>query len=242
MQTSEIGKRLETVIKSMRLKQYAFAQKFNISSASLTRYKSGDRLPDPEFLIALSKERINTNWLLTGEGSMQIRPDFDGWIKEKLDKTIGVVDDKTGLVNSPTVDYTRTITLQILGEIAAGPREHIEDLRHLGDYIELPRTLLPGIPDKYMAFRVNGRSMEPGIAHEDIVVIQQELDWLKADGKVCAVRANDGATLKKVELDPENNRIILQPFNLDFKVQILDSDQTLDIFLIGILSLQLRLF
>jgi len=84
--------------------------------------------------------------------------------------------------------------------------------------------------------------MEPGIAHEDIVVIQQELDWQYADGRVCAVRATDGATLKKVELDPENNRIILQPFNLDFKVQIIDSDQTLDIFLIGILSLQLRLF
>ncbi len=242
MVTSEIGKRLERVIKTMRLRQYAFAKKFNISSASLTRYKSGDRLPDPEFLIALSKEKINTNWLLTGEGNMNVRPDFDGWIKDKLDKTVAVADDKTGLINSPTVDYTRTITLQILGEISAGTREHIEDFRHLGDNIELPRYLLPGRPDKYMAFRVNGRSMEPGISHEDIVVIQQELDWQNADGKVCAVRADDGATLKKVELDPENNRIILQPFNLDFRVQILDSDQTQDIFLIGVLSLQLRLF
>ena len=57
MKKSEIGVRLERVIKTMNLKQYQFAEKFGISSASLTRNKSGDRLPDPEFLIALSKEK-----------------------------------------------------------------------------------------------------------------------------------------------------------------------------------------
>jgi len=51
-----------------------------------------------------------------------------------------------------------------------------------------------------------------------------------------------GVTLKKVELDPANIRIILQPFNIDYKVQIIDQDQDLEAFLIGVLSLQLRLF
>ena len=49
-------------------------------------------------------------------------------------------------------------------------------------------------------------------------------------------------TLKKVVLDPANSRIISQPFNIDYKVQILDPDQGLDVNLIGVLSLQLRLF
>ncbi|MDD3357326.1 MAG: S24 family peptidase, partial [Dysgonamonadaceae bacterium] len=88
----------------------------------------------------------------------------------------------------------------------------------------------------------NGHSMEPNILHEDIVVIKQELDWELANEKVSAVRADDGVTLKKVELDHANKRIILQPFNIDYKVQILDPDQGLDIYLIGVLSLQLRLF
>jgi len=242
MKKSEIGVRLERVIKTMKLKQYQFAEKFGISSASLTRYKSGDRLPDPEFLIALSKEKINTNWLLTGDGSMNIRPDFDGWMKEQLQKNLGKVNSKTGLIETPAIDYTRTINLTILGEISAGPREDVVDLRDLGENIELPRSLLPGRPDNYMAFRVNGHSMEPNILHEDIVVIKQELDWELANEKVSAVRADDGVTLKKVELDHANKRIILQPFNIDYKVQILDPDQGLDIYLIGVLSLQLRLF
>lgn len=78
--------------------------------------------------------------------------------------------------------------------------------------------------------------------HEDIVIIKQEYYWDLASEKVCAVRADDGTTLKKVELDPANRRIILQPFKLDDKVQIIDPDQGLDVNLIGVLSLQFWLF
>lgn len=242
MPYDEIGERLAMVLKMMRLKNYQFAQKFNISNASMARYKSGERLIESQLLLELSKAQVNVNWLLTGEGTMQIVKDFDGWMKDRLEQKMKVVDVQTGLIKSPTVDYTRTVNMLIVGEISAGPREHITDLRRLGESIEIPRTLIPGNSDQYVAFRVNGSSMEPNIMHEDIVIIKQSFDWEFADGKVCAVRADDGTTLKKVELDPANNRIILQPFNIDYKVQILDSDQGLDAFLVGVLSLQLRLF
>ena len=242
MAAPEVGQRLAMLMKSMKLKNYQFAKKYGISAASLSRYKAGERYPDPELLLKLSESEVNVNWLLTGKGTTRIVKDFDGWMKERLEEKLKVVDSKTGLIQSPTIDYTRTVNLTIIGDISAGPREHIIDCRDLGENIELPRSLLPGQTDKYMAFRVNGHSMEPNILHEDIVVIKQELDWEIANEKVCAIRADDGVTLKKVELDPTNRRIILQPFNLDYKVQIIDSDQGLEAFLIGILSLQLRLF
>jgi SOS-response transcriptional repressor LexA len=226
----------------MRLKNYQFAEKFGISTASLARYKSGDRLPEPQLLLDLCKARVNINWLLTGEGTTQITQDFDGWMKEKLEQRMKVVDSKTGLIQSPTIDYTRTITLPIVGEISAGPREHIVDCRDLGETVEVPRTLAPGNDSNYIAFKVNGRSMEPNIMHEDLVIIRQSLDWDNANGRVCAVRATDGVTLKKVVLDPANSRIILQPFNMDYDVQIIDPDQGLELILIGNLSLQMRLF
>ena len=242
MAAPEVGQRLAMLMKSMKLKNYQFAKKYGISAASLSRYKAGERYPDPELLLKLSESEVNVNWLLTGKGTTRIVQDFDGWMKERLEEKLRVVDSKTGLIQAPTIDYTRTVNLTIIGDISAGPREHIIDCRDLGETIELPRSLLPGQSDKYMAFRVNGRSMEPNIMHEDIVVIKQELDWEIANEKVCAIRADDGVTLKKVELDPTNRRIILQPFNLDYKVQIIDSDQGLEAFLIGVLSLQLRLF
>ena len=238
----EIGERLGKLLKIMRLKNYQFSEKFGISNASLARYKSGDRLPEPQLLLDLCKARVNINWLLTGEGTTQITQDFDGWMKEKLEQRMKVVDSKTGLIQSPTIDYTRTITLPIVGEISAGPREDVIDCRSLGETVEVPRTLAPGNDNNYIAFRVNGHSMEPNILHEDIVIIKQSIDWDNANGKVCAVRASDGVTLKKVVLDPANSRIILQPFNMDYNVQIIDPDQGLELFLIGILSLQMRLF
>lgn len=124
----------------------------------------------------------------------------------------------------------------------AGPREHIVDCRRLGERIEIPRTLMPGITDQYVAFRVNGHSMEPNIMHEDIVLLKQTYVWDYANGKVGAIRADEGVTLKKIILDPKNSRVILQTFNLDYNVQILDADQGQDAILIGVLSLQLRLF
>ncbi len=238
----EIGERLGKLLKIMRLKNYQFSEKFGISNASLARYKSGDRLPEPQLLLDLCKARVNINWLLTGEGTTQITQDFDGWMKEKLEQRMKVVDSKTGLIQSPTIDYTRTITLPIVGEISAGPREDVIDCRSLGETVEVPRTLAPGNDNNYIAFRVNGHSMEPNILHEDIVIIKQSIDWDNANGKVCAVRASDGVTLKKVVLDPANSRIILQPFNMDYNVQIIDPDQGLELILIGNLSLQMRLF
>jgi SOS-response transcriptional repressor LexA len=242
MAAPEVGQRLAMLMKSMKLKNYQFAKKYGISAASLSRYKAGERYPDPELLLKLSESEVNVNWLLTGKGTTRIVQDFDGWMKERLEEKLKVVDSKTGLIQAPTIDYTRTVNLTIIGDISAGPREDIIDCRDLGENLELPRSLLPGHTDKYMAFRVNGHSMEPNILHEDIVVIKQELDWEIANERVCAIRADDGVTLKKVELDPTNRRIILQPFNLDYKVQIIDSDQGLEAFLIGVLSLQLRLF
>lgn len=238
----EIGERLGKLLKIMRLKNYQFSEKFGISNASLARYKSGDRLPEPQLLLDLCKARVNINWLLTGEGTTQITQDFDGWMKDKLEQRMKVVDSKTGLIQSPTIDYTRTITLPIVGEISAGPREDVIDCRSLGETVEVPRTLAPGNDNNYIAFRVNGHSMEPNILHEDIVIIKQSIDWDNANGKVCAVRATDGVTLKKVVLDPANSRIILQPFNMDYDVQIIDPDQGLELILIGNLSLQMRLF
>lgn len=208
MAAPEVGQRLAMLMKSMKLKNYQFAKKYGISAASLSRYKAGERYPDPELLLKLSESEVNVNWLLTGKGTTRIVQDFDGWMKERLEEKLKVVDSKTGLIQAPTIDYTRTIILQILGEISAGPREDIRDARDLGENIELARSLLPGSADNYMAFRVNGHNLEPNILYEDIVIIKQEMYWEMANEKVSTVRDKDGVALKNVELDPVNKRII----------------------------------
>lgn len=41
------------------------------------------------------------NWLLTGEGTTQITQDYYGWMKERLEQKMKVIDSKTWLIQSP---------------------------------------------------------------------------------------------------------------------------------------------
>jgi len=71
MSKRTIGDRLEHLIKTMAIKDYEFAEKYHISRASLIRYKQNERYPDPEFLLLLSKEKINcTGYLPDREACM----------------------------------------------------------------------------------------------------------------------------------------------------------------------------
>jgi len=255
MSKKTTGDRLAYLIKTLAVKDYEFAEKYQISRASLIRYKQNERYPDPEFLLALSKDKINLNWLLTGNGSMYVKDEFEEFIKNipqtrdtdsnppKHPKIIKTGKPVHNTYNEIDIEATtRTITLPIAGDIAAGSPLEIPDQYGMSGEIELPKTYLSGNPRNYIVFQVNGRSMEPIIQHADIVIIKANPIWELADNQVAAVRTTDGVTLKKVQIDHQREQVILQPFNLDFPVLILDSDWNSDASLIGTIALQLRLY
>ena len=111
------------------------------------------------------------------------------------------------------------------------------NLKH-GEY---PQIYLNDKLDNYMVFRGNGQSMEPQIIHNDIVVIQRREDWSNTDGAACAVRLNDGITLKRIQFDHQRQQVLLHPLNAEYRVQVIDSLQGDDQILIGTIFLQLRL-
>jgi len=251
MNKPTIGQRLSLVIKAMRLKDYQFATKYGISRASLSRYKLNERYPDPEFLEALSRDKINIHWLFTGNGSMYAKDEFQELIQSNQaptnltnpdTPTPAIISPILHPINNQDIDPTRSITFPIVGEIAAGPLMEIKDEWSQIGQIQLPVSFLPGSPKQYTVFQVNGRSMEPVIQHQDIVVIKSDMSWENADDKIAVVRTDDGLTIKKVQIDHRRQQIILQPFNIDYPVLVLDSDWNYGAFLIGTIALQLRFF
>ncbi|MFO7660106.1 MAG: S24 family peptidase, partial [Candidatus Cloacimonadaceae bacterium] len=249
------GDRLAYLIKTLAVKDYEFAGKYKISRASLIRYKQNERYPEPEFLLALSQDKINLNWLLTGNGSMYIKDEFVELIKHsqqtieiepnqpKHPKVVKAGKPKHNTYQELEIEApARIVTLPIAGDIAAGSPLEIPDQYGMSGEIELPKAYLPGNSRNYIVFQVNGRSMEPIIQHADIVIIKANPIWELADNQVAAVRTTDGVTLKKVQIDHQREQVILQPFNLDFPVLILDSDWNSDASLIGTIALQLRLY
>jgi len=244
MNKPTIGQRLSLVIKAMRLKDYQFATKYGISRASLSRYKLNERYPDPEFLEALSKDKINIHWLFTGNGSMYAKDEFQELIQSNKpgSSAPSIISPVLQSINEQDFDPTQSITFPIVGEIAAGPPLEIKDEWSQMGQIQLPVSLLPGNPKQYTVFQVNGKSMEPVIQHQDIVVIKSNQNWEDADDKIAVVRTDDGLTIKKVQIDHNRQQIILQPFNMDYPVLVLDSDWNYGAFLIGTIALQLRFF
>jgi SOS-response transcriptional repressor LexA len=91
--------------------------------------------------------------------------------------------------------------------------------------MELTLIYLKDKLDNYMVFGVNGHTMKPQIMNNDIVVIQRKEDWSNTDGAVCAVRVNDGITLKRMQFDHQRQQVLLHPFNAEYRVQVIDSLQ-----------------
>ncbi|MDP2173327.1 MAG: S24 family peptidase [Candidatus Cloacimonadaceae bacterium] len=255
MSKKTTGDRLAYLIKTLAVKDYEFAEKYKISRASLIRYKQNERYPEPEFLLALSQDKINLIWLLTGNGSMYVKDEFEEFIKHsqqtteielnqpKQTKVVKVAKPIHNTYQELDIEATtRTVNLPIVGDIAAGSPLEIPDQYGMSGEIELPKSYIPGNPRNYIVFQVNGRSMEPIIQHADIVIIKANPIWELADNQVAAVRTSDGVTLKKVQIDHQREQVILQPFNLDFPVLVLDSNWNSDASLIGTIALQLRLY
>jgi len=241
MSATTVGERLKMLVRSQNLTHGDFAKKNGISLNSMSRYINNKRSPEPEFLTKLAEQKVNLNWLLSGEGGMYVSAPWDPKPESSLKSKVEVVSAKSKLSDCGNGSYNCTVLLPILAEISAGmPAEAMEDFEY-NNFVELPRIYLKDHLDNYMVFRVNGHSMEPQIMHSDIVVIQRKDDWSNTDNSVCAVRLNGGITLKRIQFDHQRQQVLLHPFNADYRVQVVDSMQGDDISLIGTMVMQLRM-
>lgn len=69
-QGSEIGKRIKEARAALGMTQKALCEKSGMKLPSLRDYELGNRIPGGEAITAITRVGINSNWLLTGKGSM----------------------------------------------------------------------------------------------------------------------------------------------------------------------------
>ncbi len=221
----DIKDRLLMFVNALDIKRSDFAKTIEVTPGNLSDWVNRKKASKPS---ASAMARINEcyglnlNWLLTGKGGMFVA-DADGNLygegqKKNIEELTGnnsVFKHKLNLFDS------RNITLPIYGEISAGqPLECYDESP--SKYIEIPKAYLSDSQDKYIALKINGRSMEPKIMHGDIVVIKESMDIPCLDGKISACQTPDGVTLKKLQFDNEKKRVILKPLNPDFDVIIIE--------------------
>lgn len=161
---------------------------------------------------------VNINWLLTGKGDMFI----------------------SSMPSIPSIDTSADLPLTsipIYSDIAAGspyPATYGEPL----EVIQVPTQLLVH-PGPYLAFKVNGQSMEPLIMHADYVVLSQTWKGLSLNNRICAFRTPDGITLKTYLIDKKSKCVFLFPVNQAHNYMVYDKSVT-DLVMFGILILSIR--
>lgn len=89
---TELSGRLQVVRGNMT--QEEFAKVLGIGRTTLIRYESGERIPDANFLQALSlKFNVDPSWLLLGIGKIPERKHFTPEKQALLDASDGMSED-----------------------------------------------------------------------------------------------------------------------------------------------------
>lgn len=173
------------------LSQSEIATKLNVTQSAISKWESGNVIPDPQTLKNLSTfYGVSTDYLL-GKTDLPVELSQQNWNDNV--KPIDLYKE---------FDFSR---VPILGTIAAGnPREAIEsglydecvyvDTREYGD-------------DIIFGLEISGDSMEPRICAGDIAVIRS-CDWVSS-GEIAAVRVNgEDTTLKEVKFEQDGMWLI----------------------------------
>ena len=237
-----IGERLKQIRQVLGIKQVDLAKVLKINPSAISQMESGRTNPSLETLSELVVNyNVNLHWLIKGIGKMfntandtsSQNGSWDNFQKLLNDRLEEIVQARLDLMDSDTVE------IPVSGEIAAG--EPMENYGTLLDVVTVRRSLINGSLNNFVALRVNGRSMEPDIRNQDVVLIRYCNEWRELAGKICAVRIDGGITLKRLILDDVQKMIVLLSINENYQPILIDPDSHTDVTLIGSLYFLFRI-
>jgi transcriptional regulator with XRE-family HTH domain len=248
-----IPARLREFREALGLDQKTFANIVGTSEFVLDEMETGKIEPDPDILDLLTtRYQANPDWLLNGTEPMRIKPHYDltnagSKAPEKLKRLVHDIETRT--FKAPLViDSNRNIalveepvyTFPIEAEIAAGPPLENDDPESLGS-VSLPQSALRGHdPASFTLFRINGRSMEPFVLHNDLCLVRRVPDWYSCEGQIVAVQVGYGITLKQLMMDDANKVCLLLSFNREFAPIVLGENTNAHTTLLGKLYMLFR--
>ena len=192
-------KRLRNVFEKSGLTQTEVCEKTGINKGALSSYLSGRYFPKQKTIDKLSKVfNVSINYLMGFEPEHSQRVD---------------APDLTGITN---ISFPASRPIPILGDICAGEGTWCED--NFEGHFFIDSSVKADF-----CVRVRGDSMiDAGIRDGDLAFIKKTYDY--KDGNIYAVRINSDceAVLKKVFW--QDDTIILNPCNAEYKPIVTDSE------------------
>jgi len=179
-----IGDRFKELRENLRFNQSELARLIDANPSIISDIERGEKEPSKKIISALIiKYKINSNWLLTGEGEMFIKSDG---------RDVATVGHQIPLLRQ---------------KVSCGPGQHWEDETNIDRYVNV-FDLLPRLKTgRVYATTVNGSSMlGAGIKDGDIVLFVANKDQDTHDG-IYVFSLDGDVYCKRLEFDALTQQI-----------------------------------
>ena len=146
------------------------------------RYESGDRKPDPDFIVALCQAyNVSADWLLLEKGSMH-------------------QDDSVTVDTSTTDDdYVHIPRYEVAASAGGGAIVNSEQIvDYLSFRADWVRSALGVAVGDLALISVIGDSMEPSLSEGDVVLLDMTTRSV-LDGSIYALQLNGGLLVKRIQ-------------------------------------------
>ena len=173
--------RIRKIITQTGLSDTVFAESIGIRQSTLSNMFMRESDPKAEVLQKIrEKYKINSEWLLTGEGAM--------------------------FISEETMPAVRNEAIPILSQkVSCGSGVNWESEQNIVEYLDIKDLALKNRP--LYGFRVNGTSMiGAGIRNNDIVVFSSQQNLAYNDG-IYVFSLDGDVYCKRLEFDPIASRI-----------------------------------
>jgi len=179
-----IGDRFKEIRENLRFNQSELARSIDANPSIISDIERGEKEPSKKIISSLILNyKINSNWLLTGEGEMFIKP---------TESEIVLTGHQVPLLRQ---------------KVSCGPGQHWEDETNIDRYVSV-FDLVPRMKTgRVYALTVNGSSMlGAGIKDGDIVLFEANKDQDTQDG-IYVFSLDGDVYCKRLEFDALTRQI-----------------------------------
>jgi SOS-response transcriptional repressor LexA len=197
MKNETTGQRIRALRRSKKLTQVQLAKIAGVSSPAVTEWEKDGYLPKAASLEAMANEfGVTTEYILTGKG--------------------------IATNNATNVTPISPKMAPVLSWVQAGVFTNVEavDMSQVEEWLPLPEEC-----EDCFYLKVQGLSNSPMFIEGDYILVDPHVQYSDIQsGDLIVVRKHDGATFKKLVIEPDGSRY-LQALNPEFKPNIIPLDE-----------------
>ena len=197
MKHETIGQRIRALRRSKKPTQVQLAKIAGVSSPAVTEWEKDGYLPKAASLEAIANEfGVSTEYILTGKG--------------------------IATNNATNVTPISPKMAPVLSWVQAGVFTNVEavDMSQVEEWLPLPEEC-----EDCFYLKVQGLSNSPMFIEGDYILVDPHVQYSDIQsGDLIVVRKHDGATFKKLVIEPDGSRY-LQALNPEFKPNIIPLDE-----------------